>query len=243
VPGEQPTPADPVAVAEVEELHEAHLESAVAFVAAAEDDTTNLWLLDAAADLNADLFTVALEQRASNVPLFDALDVDFGMTAAEIASREVMARLTNPGLMAFLPHVPRMGDDWCADLVRRLVDRCGSGTPELWLVDLDAESAPALMPWLSAGALSLGDLMRSPVDRDRSLDAVALALVRDGQSLPGPGADELLRPGDRLLLAAPTATRRALDATLAHEPTAAYVVEGRFVPSGWLWRRLTRSPM
>ncbi|HET8594492.1 MAG TPA: NAD-binding protein [Intrasporangium sp.] len=241
LPGEQPTAPAPALSAEVEELHEAHLESAVAFVAAAEDDTTNLWLLDAAADLNEDLFTVALEQRASNVPLFDALDVDFGMTAAEVASREVMARLTNPGLMAFLPHVPRMGDDWCADLVRRLLDRCGTGTPELWLVDLDADSAPALMPWLTTDGLTLGDLMRSPVDRDRSLDAVALALVRDGESLPSPGGHELLRPGDRLLLAAPTATRRALDATIAHEPTAAYVVEGRFMPSGWLWRRLTRS--
>jgi Trk K+ transport system NAD-binding subunit len=243
VPGEQPTPPAQVVSAEVEELHEAHLESAVAFVAAAEDDTTNLWLLDAAADLNEDLFTVALEQRASNVPLFDALDVDFGMTAAEVASREVMARLTNPGLMAFLPHVPRMGEDWCADLVHRLVDRCGTGTPELWLVDLDADSAPALMPWLTTGGLTLGDVMRSPVDRDQSLDAVVLALVRDGESRPGPGTDELLRPGDRLLLAAPTGSRRVLDATLAHEPTAAYVVEDRFVPSGWLWRRLTRSPL
>jgi Trk K+ transport system NAD-binding subunit len=227
--------------AEVEELHEAHLESAAAFVAAADDDTTNLWLLDAAAGVNRELFTVALEHRASNVPLFDALDVDFGMTAAEVAGREVMARLANPGLMAFLPAVPRKGDEWCSEMVRRLVEQCGTQTPELWLVDLDDESAPALASWLAAGSLTLGDLMRSPVDRHRLLHAVALALVRGGESMPGPGPDELLRPGDQLLLAAPTASRRALDATFSHGPTAAYVVEGRFVPSSWLWRRLTRS--
>ncbi|MGN6751484.1 MAG: NAD-binding protein [Intrasporangium sp.] len=241
--GAPSTEGAPSIAAEVEELHEAHLESAVAFVAAADDDTTNLWLLDAAAGVNRELFTVALEHRASNVPLFDALDVDFGMTAAEVAGREVMARLANPGLMAFLPAVPRKGDEWCSEMVRRLVEQCGTETPELWLVDLDDESAPALASWLAAGTLTLGDLMRSPVDRDRSLRAVALAVVRNGESLPGPGRDEVLRPGDRLLIAAQRPTRRTLDATLGHGPTAAYVVEGRFVPSGWLWRRLTRSPM
>lgn len=224
------------------QLHQAGLESAVAFVAAADDDTTNLWLLDAAGELNPNLFTVALEQRASNVPLFEALDLDFGMTPAEVASREVMARLTNPGLMAFLPTVPRHSDQWAADLVDRIVERCGPRTPELWLIDLDEESTPALNPWLAAGTLTLGDLMRSPVDRHESLDAVALALVRDGRSDPAPAPDEVLQPGDRLLLAATRASRRALDATLAQPSTAAYVVDDRFVPSGWLWRRLTRRP-
>lgn len=224
------------------QLHDAGLESAVAFVAAADDDTTNLWLLDAAREINPQLFTIALEQRASNVPLFDALDLDFGMTPAEVASREVMARLTNPGLMAFLPTVPRHSDEWAADLVDRIVERCGARTPELWLVDLDDESTPALVPWLSAGTLTLGDLMRSPVDRDEPLHAVALAIVRDGQSHPAPRPDQVLRPGDRLLLVATRASRRALDATLAQGSTAAYVVDGRFVPSGWLWRRLTSTP-
>lgn len=238
--GSGPTTGSGLSAAdEVEELHEAGLESAVAFVAAADDDTTNLWLLDAAGRLNRELFTVALEQRASNVPLFDALDVDFGMTPAQVASREVMARLANPALMAFLPHVPRMGEDWCTAMVDRLVEHCGTGTPDLWLVDLDDESAPALGPWLLAGTLTLDELMRNPVDRARSLEAVPLALLRGGASQPGPRPELVLQPGDRLLIAAATATRRILDATLAHGPTAAYVVDGRFVPSGWLWRRLT----
>ncbi|MGZ8741710.1 MAG: hypothetical protein ACXWXO_02180 [Nocardioides sp.] len=49
----------------------------------------------------------------------------------------------------------------------------------------------------------------------------------------------VLRPSDELLFAGVASARRALDATLGEEPTARYVIEGRIVPSGWLWRRLT----
>ena len=35
--------------------------------------------------------------------------------------------------------------------------------------------------------------------------------------------------------------RRALATTLTHPTTAVYVVEGRVVPSSWVWRRLTRT--
>lgn len=229
-----PEPGD-----EVDELHAAGLETAAAFVAAGEDDTTNLWLLHAAREVNPRLFTVAFEQRASNVPLFDALDVSFGTTPAEVVGTEVMARLGNPALMSLLPAVPRMGQDWCASLVQRLVERCGSGTPDLWLVRLDTATAPALAPRLQRGELRLGDLMRNPVDRNDPLAAVVLALLRDGESVPTPGDDETLRTGDELLLAASRSARRALDATLAHEPTTAYVVEDRIVPSSWIWRAIT----
>jgi hypothetical protein len=63
---------------------------------------------------------------------------------------------------------------------------------------------------LAHGPLRLGELLRDPQDRDR------------------------------LLVASRRDSRRALEATLSHEATAAYVLEGRFVPSGWLWRTLSR---
>jgi hypothetical protein len=48
-----------------------------------------------------------------------------------------------------------------------------------------------------------------------------------------------LQAGDQLLLAGTASARRALDAVLGDEATATYVIEGRIVPSGWLWRRLS----
>jgi hypothetical protein len=94
------------------------------------------------------------------------------------------------------------------------------------------------MPRLTDG-LELGVLLRDPEDRDRQLDVVVLALLRGDESVAAPADDTVLQPEDELLLAARPAARRSLDATLTHPPTTAYVLDGRFVPSGWLWRRLT----
>ncbi|QNN52344.1 potassium channel family protein [Nocardioides mesophilus] len=216
------------------------LAPAVAFVAATESDTTNLWLIEAARRSNPEIFTVALQNRAANAPLFEAVGLDFGMQPAEVLAHEVLARLANPLLISFLRQVPRQGEEWAADLLARLGDRCGAGTPDIWQVRLDAEEAPALSSWLADGDLRLGDLLSSPDGRETLLDAVPIALVRDGDTVVGPTDDQVLRGGDELLLAGHSAARRSLDITLSHEPTAAYVIEGRFVPSGWLWRRLSR---
>ena len=43
---------------------------------------------------------------------------------------------------------------------------------------------------------------------------------------------------DELLVAARSGARRALEATMSDEPTAAYVLDGQIVASGWVWRRL-----
>ncbi len=212
---------------------------AAAFVAATENDTTNLWLLDAAREVNPDLALVALHNRHANVPLFEAMGVAFGMLPAEVVAHEVLARLATPSLMRLLPLVPRLGGEWAEQVVDRLVARCGHATPELWQIGLGLHDAPALQERLAAGRLPAGDLMRSPVDRDQPLDAVLLAVLRaDGAVLPTPAADEPLRPGDELLVAARAGARRALEATMFDEPTAAYVLDGRFIPAGWLWRKL-----
>ena len=49
----------------------------------------------------------------------------------------------------------------------------------------------------------------------------------------------VLRADDELLLAGRPISRRALEKTLMVDSVPAYLVTGRRVPSGWLWRRLT----
>ena len=213
--------------------------TASAFVAATESDTTNLWLVEAAHRANPDLFIVALQNRAGNSPLFDAVHLDFGMQPADVIVHEVLARLANPALMEFLPQVPRHDDDWSSEVVARLVERCGKGTPDMWVVRLTEDEAPALTRWLRPGELRLGDLLRSPEGRDVPARVVPLALLRDGESIVTPNDDQMLRGGDELLFAGTASARRTLDAVLGDEATATYVVEGRIVASGWLWRRLS----
>jgi hypothetical protein len=52
-----------------------------------------------------------------------------------------------------------------------------------------------------------------------------------------PDPDVVLRDGDQMLLAGRLRDRSALRTTMTERPTASYVVEGRRVPSSWVWRR------
>jgi voltage-gated potassium channel len=215
------------------------VDDAVAFVAATQNDTTNLWLLDAARRANPDAFVVALQNRRANTRLFEAVGVDFGMVPAEVIAHEVLARLANPMLMRFLPRVPREGEAWSARMLDRLVERCGTGAPELWRLGLDAESAPVLVGRLATDGVVLADLLRDPAFRDEPLDAVPLALVRaDGTRVMAPEDDVVLRTDDELLLAGRPRARSSLRLTLTEEATAAYVLEDRFAPTSWVWRRI-----
>ena len=113
----------------------------------------------------------------------------------------------------------------------------------LWKVRLDATEAPALTPWLARGELTVGDLLRSPVDREEQLRAVVLLVLRaDDECTLTPGPDLVLAPGDQLLLAGRPAVRRQLETTLLVDSVPEYLVTGRRVPSGWVWRKLSRQP-
>ena len=231
----------PVMATVLTSIDSGHVADAVAFVAATENDTTNLWLVEAAKRANPDAFVVALQNRRANAPLFTAIGVDFGMVPAEVIAHEVLARLANPSLMRFLPAIPRSGDDLAAELVDRLVEKSGCGAPDLWLIGLDEEQAPVLEGRLDGQSLSLGDLLRDPRDRNHDLDIVALALFRDGERTMAPSGDVLLKAGDDLLLAGRLRDKAALRTTMTEASTAAYVLDGRRVPTSWVWRWFTTA--
>jgi hypothetical protein len=126
-------------------------------------------------------------------------------------------------------------------MLDRLVERCGTGAPELWRAHLDADDAPALVDRLAGDGIPLADLLRDPALRAEPLPAVPLALLReDGSRVMAPPDDEVLRTGDQLLLAGRARARSSLLLTMTEEPTAAYVLEDRFAPSSWVWRTLVQ---
>lgn len=224
-----------------EEAVRAAAGSATALVATTDSDITNLWLVETARAANPDIFTAVMQNRAANASLFRAVGVDFGLLAGELIAHEALARLASPALMGFLPEVPHQSEEWADLLVTRLVERCGKGAPELWVVGLSPEDAPALESRLVAGELTIGDLLRSPSDREQPLAAVPLTLAREGTTLVAPDDDQVLRLGDELLVAGRLSARRGLGDTLADPPTAAYVVEGRLEPSTWVGRLISRK--
>jgi len=218
-----------------------HVADAVAFVAATENDTTNLWLVEAAKRANPNAFVVALQNRRANAPLFTAIGVDFGMVPAEVIAHEVLARLANPSLMRFLSAIPHQSDDLAAELVDRLVENSGSGAPHLWLIRLDEEQAPVLKSRLDGRSLCLADLLRDPRDRNQDLDILALAMFRDGERTMAPRDHMLLQAGDELLLAGRLPDKAALHNTMTESSTASYVLDGRHVAASWIWRWFTNA--
>lgn len=220
-------------------LGRAGLPGAVGFVAGTDDDITNMSLVAEARRIAPGVFVAARQNSPASEPLFAALEVDALLVPTAVVAHEAYAQLSTPLLWRFLRGLLERDDAWAADVTARLLDTCGRHLDPLWKVRLDRDEAPSLEGWLAAGRLRLGDLLRSPADRERRLAAVPLVLRQGTEHLLAPGDDVVLGPGDELLLAGRPAVRRALEATLVDDAVPEYLVSGRRVASGWLWRKLS----
>ena len=216
------------------------VERAAGFVAGTDNDTTNLSLVAAAHCANPRMFVAARQNKPTSAPLFAAVDLDTLLVPAEVVAHEVYAQLSTPLLWRFLREMPARGDDWADGVIGRLTDLCGTHLQSLWKVRLSAAEAPALQGVLAREPLRLGDLLRSPDDRDDHLHAVVLLVARDGDVHLAPPDDFTLDTGDEMLLVGEPAARRLLDSTLLIDATREYVLHGRYVPSSWIWRLVTR---
>ena len=238
------TPEDDVLVGDWSDpgtLARAGLDRAAGLVAGTDNDTTNLSLVAAARRANPALFVAARQNLPASAPLFAAMEIDVLLVPAETIAQEVYAQLSTPLLWRFLREMPGMGDEWAAALVDRLTGLCGTHLPALWKVRMGPREAPALAGLLASGGVRLGDLLRNPEDRDESLHAVVLIVLRGDEAVLAPEGDFLLAPHDEVLLVGRPGARRALDTTLLVDAVREYVVRGRHVPAGWVWRRLTRT--
>jgi voltage-gated potassium channel len=220
-------------------LAAARLPEAGCFVAGTDNDTTNLSLVAAARRINPALFVAARQNRPASAPLFAAMDPDWLLVPAEVVAKEIYAQLSSPLLWRFLRDMPARGDEWAARTVERLRDHCGDRLGDLWKITLTARETPLLMPWLAAGGARIGDLVRSPVNRDRMLPLVPMLVLRGDEATLGPDDDFTLAPDDQILLVGDAAARRALHRTATDHATSEYVLRDRSVPSGWLWQRVT----
>lgn len=224
-------PADPAVLAD------ADLRDAKAVAAATDSDTDNIEILEGARSLNPGLFLAGRQNDAANAALFKALAVDRVLIPTDLVAREVLQRVTDPMLWDFVQRVRGCDDHWAEDLTDRITALCGTRLPEVWSVDLTAEQAPGLQPHWESGVM-VGQMLRSPEDRDLALDAVMLSVHRGEAVALAPGAEQRLERGDRMLLVGSARARRALDTTLALPTAAHYVITGRRVGQSWVWRRL-----
>jgi voltage-gated potassium channel len=222
-------------------LERAGVADAVGLVAGTDNDTTNLSMLATARRINPRLFVAARQNRPTSAALFAAMKVDALLVPTEVVAHEVYAQISTPLLWRFIQEMPALGDDWAVELLQRLRTNCGRELPALWKIRLNREQAPGLTGWLAQQRVILGDLLRSPEDRERHLRVVPLLLLRDGQAVLTPAGDTVLQADDELLLAGQGPDRRQLQGTLINDSTAAYALFGEHVPLSWVWRKLARK--
>ena len=233
---DSPPPGQP-SPDEDEALVAAGLQSAVGLVAATGNDTVNLSVVASARRIKPSLYLVARQNRPSTASLYEAMDLDALLVPADMVAREALARLAHPLLWDFLSDVPTSDDAWSEALLRRLLEICGERSPHLWDVQITPDEAPAVLG--RARDVRLADVLRDPGGREHHLDAVPLMLVRDGRRHLWPDEDDVtLQEGDELLFAGRPVARHIIESTLLTEADLEYVVSGRRIASGWLWRKV-----
>ena len=213
---------------------------AAGLVAGTERDTTNLSLAAHARLANPSIFLVARQRSATSASLLAAIDLDSVYSPTELVARETLARVVTPLSWSFIDHALQQPDEWSTALVDRLRERCGDRSPHSLRLIVTTTEAPAVVRWLAAHQLTVGDVLRDPDDRDTRVAAVPLVLVRGEESTFLPSADEPLRVGDVVLMAGRDSAHDAMSATLFSDAAVEYVATGRQVPSTWLWRVLSR---
>ena len=179
-------------IASREVLARADLAGAVGLVAGTDNDTTNLSMLANARRMNPKLFLAARQNRPTSAALFEAMQVDALLVPTEVVAHEVYAQISTPLLWRFIQGMPAEGDEWAADLIERLRHNCGRRAARAVEDQAGPAQAPASRGRLADGAVLLGDLLRSPEDRERRLEVVPLLLLRGGDAILTPGDDTVL---------------------------------------------------
>jgi hypothetical protein len=182
-----------------------------------------------------------------NQVVFQAAKADFIMQPSLVSARRILFILIAPLLKSFFEQLRNRADNrddsFVTDIIAQLREAVGGANPRVWTVDTAVQPATALSGLAAQGTtVSLGDLLRDPVDRDRRLDCVPLVAQDEGGETVMPGDYYPVRPGSQILLCGTSRAKWLLDATLNNEYTLRYLITGVDEPRGtvmrWLSRRL-----
>jgi hypothetical protein len=161
------------------------------------------------------------------------------MHPSTIIAEKIRVLLATPYLYEFFKLAQYKDNAWACQVVSRISSVVGNLAPAIRTLVVDEEDACALHHALSAGTgVTLGDLLRDPWDRERTLNAVPLLLARSADRVLLPEEDEPLAPGDRLLVCGDSAALTRMQWAMCHAQTLEYVRLGSTATGGWLWRRL-----
>lgn len=224
-------------------LTRAGIKEAVGILAGTDDDGHNLGILLNARTLNPGLFSIVRQNRHINEVAFNTAQFDMIMQPSLVTARRILFLLIAPLLKPFFQHLleNKPGRAEKMDLViDRLRGTVGSSKPHLVTIVFNEENSKAVMQSLKAGRrVVLGDLLKNPDNRERSLDLVVF-VVKSGERIHVlPDADYEIRAGDQLLYCGTVLAKRLFNATLNNEYKLHYVQTGVFLPRSYVaqWYR------
>lgn len=220
-------------------LDQAEIRQAVGLVAGTDQDADNLSIIMTALTLNPDLFVIARENYIQNQELFDRVGAHAIMNPSTIIAHRIRMRLITP-LLSDLSRLARLQDEaWASLLISRIIALVEGRKPYVWEVSIDGAQSFAVCDAESRGqVITLGMLLRDPLDRERTLSAIPLLLARNDARRPLPALDEPLVAGDRLLFCGREEARWRMDWVLNNIHALCYVTTGESRREGPAWRWL-----
>ncbi len=226
-----------------ETLRKAGIDRAVGVVAATDSDSDNLGILLTARTLNSKVCLIVRQNHHENELAFSAANADLIMQPSLVTARSIVFRLLSPLSQPFFEHLRRHGEPLVGRLIADIGSVVGDHRPVLWTVRINDTGAPSVMALQARGySVTLGDLVRDHLNRERSISAVPLVLNRHHKPVVTPERSEPLAAGDEVLFCGTRNAQRLLDAALNNEYTLQYLLTGAQQPRGliitWFGKRL-----
>jgi Trk K+ transport system NAD-binding subunit len=222
-----------------ETLRAAGIEQAAGVVAATDSDSDNLGIMLTARSLNRKVCIIVRQNHHENQLAFNAADADLIMQPSLVTARSILFLLLSPLIQPFLDYLRQHHATLLVDVIRELRETLADSPPYLWTTWITEAQAPAVAMLQAQGhVITVQDIMRDPLDRERRLACVPLALQQGGNTIMKPEYKKDLRPGDEILFCGTPYAQRVMDAALNNRYTLQYLVTGLQEPRGYLMRRL-----
>ena len=222
-------------------LRAASIDKAVGIVAGTDDDANNLSIMMTAKAINPDLYTVARQNRRNNSVIFAAANIDQVMQHSAIISLKIQALLTAPLLSDFLRLARRHNNDWAKELTALLRIIVNNKAPDIWTINIDTETAPAIVAALNDGEdLRIGHLTSDPRKFGHQLSALPLLLKRGDELALLPQVEDKLEHGDQILFCGRHSASELMEWTLQNHNMLRYSITGESRADGIVWRWLAK---
>jgi voltage-gated potassium channel len=221
-------------------LRAAGIVKAGVVVAGTDNDTVNLGVTTLARRLNPDVFVVVRQNDAADRVLIDTARANLRFVQSDLIVRECLQILKTPLLGSFINMIRAGGSTQASRTIELIMSTVGNASPRNWEFHCDTLQ-PGMFGAFFQGyeePLQIRHLLIDPTDRDRSLVAAALLLVRKGQTLMLPSPGTALKPVDRILFIGRERARVRQLSFLREPGVFDYVRTGVQSPRGWLFRKL-----